>query len=137
MHQVFLDSGYTSEAELQSAIDKYIADLEKWKTSTGIPKPLPDKHVQACLSGDWEFFDQTIDDYYAEKREEKQSQFESEKAASVGIASDRYIEFRLSEYPPFNEQLDIQYWDSVNGSTTWSDLIKSIKERFPKPESGE
>ena len=39
---------------------------------------------------------------------------------------------RLREYPPIEEQLDMQYWDSVNGTTVWSDTIKAVKDKFPK-----
>jgi len=28
--------------------------------------------------------------------------------------------------------MDMQYWDSVNGTTVWADTIAAIKERYPK-----
>lgn len=37
-------------------------------------------------------------------------------------------------YPSIQEQLDMQYWDSVNGTTTWADAIAAVKEANPKPE---
>ena len=36
-------------------------------------------------------------------------------------------------YPSMQEQLDMQYWDSVNGTTTWKDAIALIKSETPKP----
>jgi hypothetical protein len=36
------------------------------------------------------------------------------------------------KYPPIEEQLDMQYWDSINGTTTWVDIITAIKETNPK-----
>lgn len=36
-------------------------------------------------------------------------------------------------YPPEGEQLDMQYWDQKNGTTTWVDAITAVKEAFPKP----
>ena len=36
-------------------------------------------------------------------------------------------------YPPIQEQLDMQYWDSVNGTTTWKDAIAAVKTENPKP----
>ena len=30
------------------------------------------------------------------------------------------------------EQLDMQYWDAVNGTTTWKDRIDEIKALYPK-----
>ena len=43
-----------------------------------------------------------------------------------------YIEQRKNEYPSIDEQLDMQYWDSVNGTTTWKDAIKAVKDKYPK-----
>ena len=36
-------------------------------------------------------------------------------------------------YPSIQEQLDMQYWDSVNGTTTWKDAIDTVKTENPKP----
>ena len=43
-----------------------------------------------------------------------------------------YRELRQKEYPSIQEQLDMMYWDSVNGTNKWRDLITSIKAKFPK-----
>jgi len=49
-------------------------------------------------------------------------------------ANEQYKRDRKSAYPSIQEQLDMQYWDSVNGTTTWADAIAAIKEQYPKPE---
>ena len=36
-------------------------------------------------------------------------------------------------YLPLPQQLDMQYWDSVNGTTTWKDHIAAVKAKYPKP----
>ena len=36
-------------------------------------------------------------------------------------------------YLPLSQQLDMQYWDSVNGTTTWKDHIAAVKAKYPKP----
>ncbi len=43
-----------------------------------------------------------------------------------------YQEKRLAEYPAIGEQLDMIYWDSVNGTAAWVDKITEIKEKYPK-----
>jgi len=48
------------------------------------------------------------------------------------IASKQYQEDR--QYPSIGEQLDMQYWDLVNGTTTWKDTIAQVKADNPKPE---
>ena len=35
-------------------------------------------------------------------------------------------------YPSIQDQLDMQYWDKVNGTTTWKDSITQIKTDNPK-----
>ena len=35
-------------------------------------------------------------------------------------------------YPSIQEQLDMQYWDNVNGTTNWEDAIAKVKADNPK-----
>lgn len=43
-----------------------------------------------------------------------------------------YAEKRAAEYPAIGEQLDMIYWDKVNGTTVWQDTIAAIKAKYPK-----
>ena len=45
-----------------------------------------------------------------------------------------YIAARQAAYPSIGDQLDMQYWDAVNGTTTWKDAIAKVKSDNPKPE---
>ena len=36
-------------------------------------------------------------------------------------------------YLPLAQQLDLQYWDSVNGTTKWKDHVAAVKAKYPKP----
>ena len=45
-----------------------------------------------------------------------------------------YARNRAKAYAELSDQLDMQYWDSVNGTTTWSDHVVEIKALYPKPE---
>jgi len=47
-----------------------------------------------------------------------------------------YVELRQAAYPSMAEQLDMQYWDSVNGTTNWADTIQGIKEQYPTTITG-
>jgi hypothetical protein len=44
-----------------------------------------------------------------------------------------YQRTRSLEYPSIQDQLDMQYWDSVNGTTTWATAIAKVKTDNPKP----
>ena len=43
-----------------------------------------------------------------------------------------YIEKRIAEYPPISEQLDLIYWDKINGTENWKNKISEIKAKYPK-----
>jgi uncharacterized small protein (DUF1192 family) len=45
-----------------------------------------------------------------------------------------YARSRAAEYPSLQEQLDMQYWDAINGTTNWADAIAAVKTKYPKPE---
>ena len=36
-------------------------------------------------------------------------------------------------YASVGDQLDMQYWDMINGTTTWKDHIAAVKAKYPKP----
>tara|TARA_Y100000592_G_scaffold43289_1_gene68792 strand:- start:1527 stop:1871 length:345 start_codon:yes stop_codon:yes gene_type:complete len=44
-----------------------------------------------------------------------------------------YVIARKNSYASIADQLDMQYWDSVNGTTTWKDHIAKVKSDNPKP----
>jgi len=47
----------------------------------------------------------------------------------------QYERTRATAYPSLAEQLDMQYHDKINGTTTWDDAIQAVKDTYPKPES--
>lgn len=54
-------------------------------------------------------------------------------AVSAWVSPEQYARDRAAAYPSIQEQLDMQYWDSVNGTTTWKDAIAAVKTENPKP----
>jgi len=44
-----------------------------------------------------------------------------------------YKTARLEAYGSVQDQLDMQYWDGVNGTTLWADHIAQVKADNPKP----
>ena len=46
--------------------------------------------------------------------------------------NNEYQRDRATAYPTIQEQLDMQYWDNVNGTTTWEDAIAKVKADNPK-----
>jgi len=46
--------------------------------------------------------------------------------------SNQYQRDRATAYPSLADQADMQYWDAVNGTTTWQDAIAKVKADYPK-----
>ena len=44
-----------------------------------------------------------------------------------------YVQAREVAYGSIADQLDMQYWDAVNGTTVWKDHIATVKSDNPKP----
>ena len=65
----------------------------------------------------------------------------TEKQCTDGLAAlqaawdaefDSYKSKRRLSYPSIQDQLDMQYWDKKNGTTTWVDAITKVKTDNPK-----
>jgi hypothetical protein len=46
--------------------------------------------------------------------------------------SKQYQRNRAKSYPSIQEQLDLQYWDKINGTDTWEQAINAVKAKYPK-----
>ena len=55
-----------------------------------------------------------------------------ETAGNTAETLDGVLSTRASEYPTWQDQMDMQYWDNVNGTTTWEDAIDKVKADNPK-----
>ena len=44
-----------------------------------------------------------------------------------------YQRSRAVAYPSIQDQLDMQYHDTVDGTTTWKDALATVKSDNPKP----
>ncbi len=49
------------------------------------------------------------------------------------LENNSYRSKRRENFPSLQEQLDMQYWDKKNGTTTWVDAIAKVKADNPKP----
>ena len=48
-----------------------------------------------------------------------------------------YAEKRAAEYPSLAQQLDMIYWDKVNGTNVWEETVAAVKAKYPKPHAEE
>ncbi len=56
------------------------------------------------------------------KRDQMQAEYEA----------NQYQRDRI--YPNLSDQLDMIFWDKINGTEIWKETIEGIKEAHPKPE---
>ena len=79
---------------------------------------------------------------YAQVNKERREFTDAEYAqAKVDLGNSKwetqqfgYIQARQEAYGSVQDQLDMQYWDAVNGTTTWKDHVAQVKSDNPKPE---
>ena len=45
----------------------------------------------------------------------------------------KYQRDRADAYPSIQDQLDMQYWDQINGTTKWKEAVAKVKSDNPKP----
>jgi hypothetical protein len=60
---------------------------------------------------------------------------ELQSAESAGVAyleSIVYKKTRKRAHLPIQDQLDMQYWDAINSTTTWVDYVTTLKAQIPK-----
>ena len=71
-----------------------------------------------------EGFEKPTKKFLDDKLKKKQSQWDDQK----------YERDRASAFPSWQEQLDMQYWDKVNGTNKWQEAVAKVKADNPKPE---
>ena len=64
--------------------------------------------------------------------EEETARDAEETAAAAYKAANAYKTARRTAYPTVEEEMDMQYWDKKNGTTTWVDAITKVKTDHPK-----
>ena len=55
------------------------------------------------------------------------------KAIDDAAAAIKYKSDRAAAFASVGDQLDMQYWDKKNGTTTWVDHVAKVKADNPKP----
>jgi hypothetical protein len=104
--------------------------LQEWKTQFENDNPTLTKVV------DGESITLTPAEYEKTINEWAQNSYNRQQENDVkenGGASANYAQYRIEAYGSIGDQLDMQYKDSVNGTTTWKDHIAAVKEKYPKP----
>lgn len=97
----------TEEQALAEATQEIEASKPRYKTVNGVSSE--------CTEEDYQFL------------------IENLKNSKLNNYNFGYIENRQMAYLPLSEQLDMMYWDNVNGTTNWQDHIAEVKANNPKP----
>ena len=73
-----------------------------------------------------------IVEWYSSNPDSQPTDDELNAAYTAWKNANGHIRNRENSYPSWQEQMDMQYWDSVNGTTTWKDAIAKVKSDNPK-----
>ena len=82
------------------------------------------------FNGDKVYENLWVADGYDKPTEEELNTLLTNKQAEYD--ANQYQRDRATAYPTIQDQLDMQYWDNVNGTTNWEDAIAKIKADNPK-----
>ena len=107
-----------------------MATLNQWKTTLREANPSLTKMV------DVNSIDLSTDEYNATIDGWAQASFDQEVETALiadGGQSAKYAQYRAAAYPSIADQLDMQYHDGVNSTTTWADAIAAVKAKYAKP----
>jgi len=55
-------------------------------------------------------------------------------AVNAWVPPDQYARDRRKAYLPVADQLDMMYWDNVNGTSNWQNHVSEVKAAHPKPD---
>jgi len=65
--------------------------------------------------------------------EAEETQRDAEEAQVViDREANQYKRDRAKEYPSWQDQMDLQYWDKINNTSTWQDAVQAVKDKYPK-----
>ena len=107
---------------------------------TGRPDHIED-YISSLKAGQWFGWSAPLNKIYANLVIYDGSSKPTEKECTDGLAAlqsawdlenNSYKSKRRAAYPSQEEQWDMQYWDQVNGTTTWKDAIAKVKSAYPK-----
>ena len=107
-----------------------MATLAQWKTE------LKASHSSLTKMVDGVSIDLTTAEYNATIDGWAQASLDKEIEAALiadGGTSANYAQYRVAAYPSIGDQLDMQYHDLVDSTTTWADTIAAVKSKYPKP----
>ena len=107
-----------------------MATLAQWKTQLKAANSSLTKMVNGTS------VNLTTDEYNTTIDGWAQSSFDREIEDALkadGGTSAEYAQYRRDAYPSIGDQLDMQYHDLVDSTTTWADTIAAVKSKYPKP----
>ena len=107
-----------------------MATLAQWKTELKAANSSLTKMVDGVS------IDLTTAEYNTTIDGWAQASFDREVETALkadGGTSAKYAQYRRDAYPSIGDQLDMQYHDLVDSTTTWEDAIAAVKTKYPKP----
>ena len=109
----YIEALFALSPNTQCAVngDPHVYENIEWRTTPVISKVDLDAKV-AELQADWD----------AKQYQRDRNPDEVEK-----------LEGATNFYPSIGDQLDMQYHDKKDGTTTWEDAIQAVKDAHPKP----
>ena len=117
-----------TKVSLQNDSDGNGDYIKSW--TYDIAQPTADQIASYETAGNGVFIASWTYDGLAEPTADQIASYET--AGNTAEALSGVLAKRANEYPELKEQLDMQYKDLLNGTTTWKDAIAKVKSDNPK-----
>ena len=85
------------------------------------------------VDGGFKIQDGKISKWYSEKPQPSEDAIQAKLTELVADYESKAYQ-RNRQYPNIGDQLDMIYWDKVNGTGKWKETIDKVKADHPKPD---
>ncbi len=93
-----------------------------------------DAIIALGVEGGFKIKNGKIAKWYSDKPQPSDEAIQAKlKELQAEYESKQYQRDRAVAYPSIQDQLDMQYHDAVDGTTTWKDAVAKVKADNPKP----
>ena len=110
-------------ANLKTKVDLYLKENSKTWDDTKVS-------LRNNSDGNGDFIFSWTYDGLAKPTDDQIASYES--AGNTAETAQGVLSKRASEYPTWQDQMDMQYKDLLNGTTTWKDAVAKVKSDNPK-----
>jgi hypothetical protein len=107
-------------AQEHDALAKIVADPAAWWSNASVSEKIDEEAALSAKLARWS-------GVYTDTKAERDAVEEAERNKPLTVTQQRRV-----AYGSIQDQLDMLYWDQVNGTSKWKDHVTKVKTDHPK-----